>query len=120
MVEVWVRFDRRDSEAIGDDYVNLRGLYDPVFQDAAKAIGPKTFDDMFGWNEHIGSLTATHELDLIAGGYEHEISGMGSRSENYSIGPQWTADSRSGSLDRHAEELERNGCPLIRVDLVAQ
>ena len=69
------------------------------------------------WNRHLSSLAATHELDLIAGGYHNEISGMGGASENSSIGPQWRADSRSGALDRHAEELERRGCPMIRVNL---
>jgi len=72
------------------------------------------------WNDHLSSLAATHELDLIAGGYEHEISGMGGAAENSSIGPQWTADRRGGALDRHAAELARNGCPMMRVDLVAQ
>ncbi|MFP7675832.1 PAAR-like domain-containing protein [Marivita sp. S0852] len=72
------------------------------------------------WREHFGNLAATHELDLIAGGYESEISGMGGAVENSSIGPQWRADRRSGVLDRHAEELEQNGCPFVRVDLVAQ
>ena len=33
------------------DYVDLRGRYDPVFQDAAKAISLKTFDDVFGMSE---------------------------------------------------------------------
>ncbi|MBY5312701.1 DUF4150 domain-containing protein [Rhizobium leguminosarum] len=70
------------------------------------------------WQEHLSSLAATHELDLIAGGYENEISGMGGAAENSSIGPQWRADSRSGALDRHAQELARNGCPMMRVNLV--
>ncbi len=70
------------------------------------------------WQSHLSSLAATHELDLIAGGYENEISGMGGAAENSSIGPQWRADSRSGVLDRHAEELARNGCPMMRVNLV--
>ncbi|MGO6689685.1 PAAR-like domain-containing protein [Rhizobium leguminosarum] len=70
------------------------------------------------WQDHLSSLAATHELDLIAGGYENEISGMGGAVENSSIGPQWRADSRSGALDRHAQELARNGCPMMRVNLV--
>ena len=72
------------------------------------------------WQDHLSSLAATHELDLIAGGYENEISGMGGTVENSSIGPQWRADSRSGALDRHAQELARNGCPMMRVNLVVK
>ncbi|WP_282363724.1 polymorphic toxin type 15 domain-containing protein [Pseudomonas sp. PS01297] len=53
-------------------------------------------------------LAATHRLDIIAGGDPKDISGMGGKGVNSSIGPQWKGV-RSNSLKTHAEEMIKEG-----------
>lgn len=55
----------------------------------------------------LSKLAATHRLDIIAGGDPSDISGMGDRSVNSSLGSQWKGR-RSQSLDS-AKEMKANG-----------
>jgi hypothetical protein len=53
---------------------------------------------------------------MYAGGHYSDIAGMGNTNINSSIGKQWTAQSRRGTLDEYAREMEKNRCPM-QVDL---
>lgn len=52
-------------------------------------------------------LAATHDLDLVAGG-SGNLSGMGNRSINSSIGSQWKGK-RVAQLKKHAQEAKKQG-----------
>lgn len=56
----------------------------------------------------LATLAATHRLDIIAGGDPSDISGMGDRSVNSSMGSQWKGR-RSQSLEDYAKDLDKNG-----------
>jgi Novel toxin 15 len=56
----------------------------------------------------LSGLAATHRLDIIAGGNPSDISGMGDRSVNSSLGSQWKGR-RSQSLEDHAREMKAKG-----------
>ena len=64
------------------------------------------------WNSYFASLQAIHRLDMVAGGDPKDIVGMGDATANGSIGPQWTGDSRRGTLRRYAAEMAENKCPM--------
>lgn len=53
-------------------------------------------------------LAATHRLDIIAGGDPKDVSGMGNKGANNSIGPQWKG-ARTNSLKTHAEGIIKEG-----------
>lgn len=53
-------------------------------------------------------LAATHRLDIIAGGDPKDVSGMGNKGANNSIGPQWKG-ARTNSLKTHAEGMIKEG-----------
>ncbi|WP_414833993.1 polymorphic toxin type 15 domain-containing protein [Afifella sp. YEN Y35] len=55
----------------------------------------------------MASLAATHALDLFAGG-DGSISGLGDKSINSSLGPQWKGK-RAAQLRRHAENAKKQG-----------
>ena len=49
--------------------------------------------------------SALHGPDQIAGGSASDITGLGDSRVNSSIGSQWKADSRIGTLDAYVDEL---------------
>lgn len=53
-------------------------------------------------------LAATHRLDIIAGGDPSDISGVGDKRTNSSIGSQWKGE-RSKSLEDHAVIMKKEG-----------
>ena len=57
--------------------------------------------------ERLKDQAATHSLDMVAGGNPTDLS-MGQSDVNSSIGPQWTADSRIGKLERTVIEFCNN------------
>lgn len=52
-------------------------------------------------------LAATHALDMIAGGDPSNISGMGDKATNSSLGPQWKGR-RSKSLENEAIKMQKD------------
>lgn len=56
----------------------------------------------------MSKLAATHRLDIIAGGDPSDISGMGDRRTNSSLGPQWKGR-RADSLEEHAKKMQKQG-----------
>lgn len=58
--------------------------------------------------KELSGLAATHRLDIIAGGDPSDISGMGARSVNSSLGSQWKGR-RSQSLEDYANEMKAKG-----------
>jgi hypothetical protein len=56
----------------------------------------------------MSKLAATHRLDIIAGGDPSDISGMGDRRVNSSLGPQWKGR-RADSLEEHAKKMKKQG-----------
>ncbi len=59
-------------------------------------------------DNELSKLAATHRLDIIAGGDASDISGMGDRSVNSSLGAQWRGR-RSQSLEDYAAEMKAGG-----------
>lgn len=53
-------------------------------------------------------LAATHRLDIIAGGNPSDISGMGDRSINSSMGSQWR-HGRAQQLENRARDMQAQG-----------
>jgi hypothetical protein len=60
-------------------------------------------------------LDATHALDMVAGGDPSDISGLGDRSINRSIGSQWK--DRVEKLDEIAEKSKKDGKDKLNVEL---
>lgn len=58
--------------------------------------------------KELKELAATHKLDIIAGGDPSDISGLGDKRTNSSIGSQWKG-ARSQSLEDHAKEMKGSG-----------
>ena len=65
--------------------------------------------------DEMRELDATHALDMVAGGDPEDISGLGDRSINRSIGSQWK--DRVGKLDEIAEKAKREGKEKLDVEL---
>ncbi|MGL4813477.1 MAG: polymorphic toxin type 15 domain-containing protein, partial [Beijerinckiaceae bacterium] len=58
-------------------------------------------------------LHAIHRVDMIAGGNPSDVVGMGDGPVNSSIGSSWR--SKQKELKAHAEDLQKRGCPLMKV-----
>lgn len=58
--------------------------------------------------KEMSGLAATHRLDIIAGGDPSDISGMGNRSVNSSLGAQWRG-ARSQQLEDAARRMQSQG-----------
>lgn len=56
----------------------------------------------------MSSLAATHRLDIIAGGDPSDISGLGNRNVNSSLGAQWRGN-RSQQLEDAARRMQSQG-----------
>ncbi|MGL5734032.1 MAG: polymorphic toxin type 15 domain-containing protein, partial [Beijerinckiaceae bacterium] len=54
-----------------------------------------------------------HRVDMIAGGNPSDVVGMGDGPVNSSIGSSWR--SKQKELKAHAEDLQKRGCPLMKV-----
>ena len=59
-------------------------------------------------DKEMKGLDATHTLDIIAGGDPTNISGMGDKTTNRSMGAQWRG-ARAQSLEDLAKEMKENG-----------
>jgi hypothetical protein len=67
--------------------------------------GPKAKETI---KAELKKLAATHRLDIIAGGNPLDISGMGDKSINSSLGPQWSGR-RADALEKYAQKLKNSG-----------
>lgn len=69
-------------------------------------------------SKELKELAATHKLDIIAGGDPSDISGLGDKRTNSSIGSQWKG-ARSQPLEDHAKNMKGNGAgnEKMRVNL---
>ncbi|NKJ09419.1 PAAR-like domain-containing protein [Rhizobium sp. SG741] len=85
---------RRDYES---------GRLEELAQDGI--VGQKAADKVA---EEMSDLAATHRLDIIAGGDPSDISGLGDKGVNSSLGSQWKGR-RSQSLEDYASEMKKNG-----------
>jgi len=73
---------------------------------ARKRIVGEKAEDMI--SKELKELAATHKLDIIAGGDPSDISGMGDKRANSSIGSQWKG-ARSQSLEDQAKQMKNSG-----------
>ncbi|MFD1743838.1 polymorphic toxin type 15 domain-containing protein [Rhizobium helianthi] len=87
---------------------NARIRYEAERFDALRSAGKTRSEARSMVNAELETLAATHRLDIIAGGDPSDISGMGDRSVNSSMGSQWKGR-RSQSLEDYAKDLDKNG-----------
>ena len=59
-------------------------------------------------NKRMTNLAATHRLDIIAGGDPSDISGLGDKRVNSSLGSQWRG-ARSQELEEIARQQKKEG-----------
>jgi hypothetical protein len=64
----------------------------------------------------MGSLAATHRLDIIAGGDPSDISGLGDKRVNSSLGSQWKG-ARSQELEDIAKQMKKEGLGKDKMDV---
>ena len=66
--------------------------------------------------EMMGSVNATHYLDIIAGGHPREV-GIGGAAENQGIGRQWPQGNRARSIGQEAQWMRSNGLADSRMNV---
>jgi Novel toxin 15 len=81
---------------------------------ANQGIKGKKADDMIAGE--LANLAATHRLDIIAGGNPSDISGMGDRRVNSSLGSQWKG-ARSQELEDIAKQMKKEGMGKDKLDV---
>ncbi|CAI8844983.1 Novel toxin 15 [Pseudomonas sp. IT-P2] len=82
--------------------------YEAMRKIELNAIGIKGQKAKEAIKEELKKLVATHRLDMIAGGNPRDISGMGDKRINSSLGPQWSGR-RADALEKYAQNLKSNG-----------
>lgn len=60
-------------------------------------------------------LAVLHRLDMVAGGDPMGYYAIGDSGINSSLGRSWAH--KTSQIDAHAQQLQQNGCSLMRVDL---
>jgi hypothetical protein len=101
--------DKAAQQAARDTYARNRRT-----QLANQGIRGKKADDAIA--QELASLAATHRLDIIAGGNPSDISGMGDRRVNSSLGSQWKG-ARSQELEDIARQMKKEGLGKEKIDV---
>lgn len=66
--------------------------------------------------EIMGSLAALHDPNMVAGG-RAQITRIGDRSINSSLGSQWAKDSRVAEMDKAAQDALRHHGPDAKMNV---
>lgn len=101
--------DRSAQKQIRDNYEAKRRV-----ELSKSGIRGKKQDDAI--SNELASLAATHRVDIIAGGDPSDVSGMGDRRVNSSIGSQWKG-ARSQELEDIARQMKKEGLGKEKIEV---